>query len=176
MQRKSLAWMVVPAAMVIMVVVTLVLSNYQEEVGIARPGKGGRTAVAAAAEAREAASATGAAGYDIFSKSLAVAMVKARNMPVTNPAETRLRTALTNTIDCLSASREAWAAQLEQSWDPAVDGSPGYWRTLHPALAGEAAAALDEARPGGPLSAEQVRRWAEAGTDHWLQKALALVD
>ena len=167
MRRKRLAWIVLPAAIVILAAVTFVLSNYQKELGIASPGKAGRVAVAAAAEARSTASGTGASGYDAFSKSLAVAMVKLRSMPTTNPAETRLEIALTNALDCLSASREAWRAELDQAWDAAVDGSPGYWQTMHSALSEQ---------PGGPLSAARVREWSGAGADYWLGKALDLVE
>jgi hypothetical protein len=167
MRRKRLAWIVLPAAIVILVVVALVLSNYQKELGIAGPGRGGRAAVAAVAEARSAASGTGAGDYDAFSKSLAVAMVEARNMATTNAAEARLQITLTKTLDCLSASREAWQAELDQAWDPAVGGSPGYWRALHPALTEHAA---------GLLTAEQVREWSGTGADYWLGKALDLVE
>jgi hypothetical protein len=156
-----------PAAIVIMAVATLVVSNYQKEAGIAAPGKGGRAAVAAVAEARNTASGTGAGDYDAFSESLAVAIVEAKNMAVTNPAETRLHIALANTLDCLSASREAWRAELDQAWDPAARGSQGYWRILHPALTEQTA---------GPLSAEQVRQWSGASADYWLGKALDLVE
>ena len=147
--------------------VTLVLSNYQKEAGIAAPGKGGVPRWPPSPRRRGAASGAGAAGYDAFSKSLAVAIVEARNMAITNPAETRLQIDLVKTLDCLSAAREAWQAELDQAWDPAVDGSPGYWRTLHPALTEWAA---------GPLSAEQVREWSAAGADYWLQKAVDLVE
>lgn len=156
-----------PAAIVILAVVTFVVSNYQKEAGIAAPGKGGRAAVAAVAEARSAASGTGAGDYDAFSKSLAVAIVEARNMAVTNPAETRLQIDLTKALDCLSASREAWQAELDEAWDPAVYGSPEYWRTMHPALTEQAA---------GRLTADQVREWSSAGADYWLQKALDLAE
>jgi len=167
MGRRRLAWILLPAAIIILAVATFVVSNYQKEAGIAAPGKGARATVAAAAEARSAASGTGAGDYDAFSKSLAVAIVEARNMPTTNPAETRLQIDLTKTLDCLSALREAWQAELDQAWDPAVGGSPGYWRTMHPALTEQAA---------GRLTAEQVRQWSAAGADYWLQKALDLVE
>jgi hypothetical protein len=156
-----------PAAIIIMAVATLVVSNYQKEAGIAAPGKGGRAAVAAVAEARNAASGTGAYDYDAFSKSLAVAMVETKNMAVTNPAETRLHNVLANALDCLSASREAWQAELDQAWDPAVRASQDYWRILHPALTEQTT---------GPLSVEQVRRWSGASADYWLEKALDLVE
>ena len=176
MRRGNLAWLLLPAAIIIIAVVTLVLSNYQKEAGLAKPGKSGAAAVAAVAEAREAASATDAPGYDRFSKSLAAGMVATRDIGITNPSETRLQIALTNTLDCLSASREAWQAQLEQSWDRTVDSSPDYWRTLHPALAGDGKGPLAHAQPVGSLSPEQVRQWAETGAGYWLQKAEGLVE
>jgi hypothetical protein len=168
MQRRRLAWILLPAAIVIIAVVATVLSSYQTEAGIVKPGKGGRAAVAAVAEAQSAASGTGAAAYDAFSKSLMAAKSEANNMAVTNAAETRLQTALANTLDCLMASREAWQAQIEQTWDPAAVGSAGYWLTLHPSLLPEA--------PEGALSAAQVRDWSDLGAAYWFQKALALVE
>jgi hypothetical protein len=168
MRRRNLAWILLPAAIVTMVVVTIVVSNYQKEVGLAQPGKGGRISVAAAAQAQSAASGTGASAYDTFSHSLVAALVEANNMPVNNPAETRLRIALAKTFDCLAASREAWQAEIEQTWDPAVVGSAGYWLTLHPAL-------LPRAH-GGALSADQVREWSNIDAAYWLQKALDLVE
>jgi hypothetical protein len=174
MQRRHLAWILLPAAIVAIAVVAVVVSSYQKEAGIAVPGEGARAAVAAAAEARDAASGQGATAYQTFSSSLAVALSETRNIGVTNPAETRVTTALTNTLDCLSASREVWQAQLEQAWDQAYT-SPGYWQTVHPALSAEKGGAPAELQPTGTLTAEQVREWAVGGADYWLQKALALV-
>ena len=168
MKRRRLAWIVLPAAIIIVAVLTFVLSNYQKEVGIVRPGKGGVAAAAAAAEAQSATTGSDAAAYDTFSKSLMAAESESNNMAVTNPAETRLQTALINTLDCLSASREAWQTQLDGSWDPAVYGSAEFWQTLHPSL-------LPNSQ-SGTLSAAQVRDWANADAAHWLQKALALVE
>jgi hypothetical protein len=165
------------------VVVTTVLSSYQKEAGLVEPGPGGRVTVAAAAEAYAAAAGADAAAYDAFSKSLAVAMAEADNMAVTNPAETRLRTDLANVLDCLRASREAWQAELDQDWDPAVDGSALYWQTLHPSLSKPAKAApATTATPAAgaaqdtPLTAAQVRTWADNSASAWLQKALDLVE
>jgi hypothetical protein len=168
MGRKRLAWILLPAAIIIMVVVTVVLSSYQKEAGLVRPGKGGLAAVAAAAEAQSAASGAGAAAYDVFSKSLMAAKSEANNMAVTNPAEARLQTALINTLDCLTASREAWQAEVEGTWDPGVVGSASYWLTLHPSL-------LQQTQTGA-LSAAQVREWSNADAAGWLQKALDLVE
>jgi hypothetical protein len=88
-------------------------------------------------------------------------------MPITNPAETRLQAALTSTLDCLSAGREAWQAELDQAWDPVFHGSAGYWHALHPALTDS---------EGSGLTPEQVRQWASASADRWLDKALDLAD
>ena len=158
-----------------MVVITVVLSSYQKETGLAKPGKGGLAAVAAAAEAQIAASGEGAAAYDAFSKSLMAAKSEANNMAVTNPAETRLQTALTNVLDCLMASLEAWQTEIEaypeptaQTWNPDVVGSTSYWLTLHPSL-------LPRAQSSA-LSAAQVREWSISGASFWLQKALDLVE
>jgi hypothetical protein len=167
MRQRRPAWILLPAAIVILAVVAFVVSNYQKEVGIAAPGKGGVAAVAAAAEARSAALGTGSVDYEAFSNSLVVAIVEARNMATTNPAEARLQVDLRKTLDCLSALREAWQAELDQAWDPATDGSPAYWRTVHPALTEQTA---------GPLSAQQVREWSSACADHWLQKAVGLAE
>ena len=168
MKRRRLAWITLPAAIILIAVLTFVLSNYQKEVGLISPGKGGVTAAAAAATAQAAAAGSDSAAYDAFSKSLMAAKSETNNMAVTNPADTRLQTALINTLDCLTASREAWQAELDGSWDPAVYGSASYWQTLHPSLPPN-----DQ---GSVLTAAQVREWADAGADHWVQKALALAE
>jgi hypothetical protein len=167
MQRKRLAWILLPAVIILIAVVTFVLSSYQKEVGIAEPGKGARVTVAAAVEAQNAASGMGAEAYDVFSKSLTVALAEADHMAVTNPAETRLQTDLNDTLDCLKAVREVWQAQLEADWDPAVDGSPRYWVTLHPGLS-------PSTQTTG-LTTDQVRQWTGSSASYWLDKALALI-
>jgi hypothetical protein len=168
MQRKQLAWILFPVVIVLIAVVTLVLSNFQEEAGIAEPGKSGLAAVAALAEAERAASGSGTAGYDLFSKALTVAAAKAYNMTTTNPAETRLLTVVASAVDCLRAGRETWQAELEQDWDPTVDGSADYWLTLH--------SGLRPPEQTSGLSMDQVRLWADDSAAYWLQKALALVE
>jgi hypothetical protein len=168
MQKKQLAWILFPVVIVLIVVVTLVLSNFQKEVGIAEPGKSGVAVVAALAEAERAASGSGAAAYDLFSKTLTVAATKLNYMTTANPAETRLRTIAANMLDCLRAGREAWQAELEVDWDPTVDGSADYWLTLH--------SGLRPRQQTSGLSLGQVRQWADSSTEYWLQKALALVE
>ena len=63
MQKKQLAWILFPVVIVLIAVVTVVLSNFQKETGIALPGKSGVATVAALAEAERAASGSGAAGW-----------------------------------------------------------------------------------------------------------------
>ncbi len=167
MQNKRLAWIFLPAIIVVLAALGLVISSFQEEAGLASPGKGALVAVAAVVEAREAASGSGSTGYDEFSEALRVALIKTNNMPITNPAETRLQTALTSALDSLSAGREAWQAEVDQAWDPAFHGSTGYWRVFHPAL--------DQMEATG-LSSDDVRRWANASADDWLKKALDLAE
>ena len=166
-----------PAIIIVVAVLGVLLSSFQKEAGMGAPRKGGVATTAAATEAEALASGTGASGYDAFSKSLTVAVVAARNMPVSTAAEFRLQVALTNTFDCLAASREAWQAQVEDEWDPALDGSPDLWRTAHPALTesppGSRVGNADGAA-GAPLTSEQVRAWARSSADLWLQKAVDL--
>ncbi len=168
MQKKQLAWILFPAVIVLIAVLTFVLSNYQKEAGLIKPGKAGIAAVAALAEAEQAVSGSGAAGYDVFSNTLTVAATKAYNLTTTNAAETRLQMVVANALDCLRAEREAWQAELEQDWDGTVDGTATYWLTLHPGL-------QPQTQVSG-LSPAQVRRWAAAGAAYWLDKALALVE
>jgi len=49
MKRSSRAWILLPAIIVAIVVIGLVVSNFQKEAGLAQPSKGGIAAVAAAA-------------------------------------------------------------------------------------------------------------------------------
>lgn len=115
-------------------VVGFVVSNLQKEAGIAEPGKGGVAAVAAALSATDASLATDEDGYRRFSQALLVASVATRNLPIVNPADTRLEVLLVKTIDCLSALREAWQADIDGIWDLGTHGTAAYWRVLHPAV------------------------------------------
>ena len=135
MQRRSRAWILLPAVIVVVAVIGLVVSSFQKEAGIAAPGESGRAAVAAAAEAHQLLSATsGARGYAEFSAALLVAKTAQRNMPLINPADTRLFHLLGSTFECLAAAREAWQAELNGAWDPKTYGRPEYWRAMHASL------------------------------------------
>lgn len=129
-------------------VIGWVVSSYQKEAGLMRTSPGGAAAVAAAAAAREASTGTGAVDYRVFSEALLVATVARSNLPVINPADTRLEHMLAEATDYLTALREAWQADLDQAWDPGIQGQPAYWTALHPAL---------EIIADGPLSPDGVR-------------------
>jgi hypothetical protein len=135
MTRKHRGWILIPTVIVALAVIGLVISSFQSEVGLITPGESGRAAVAAAAQAQQALSATAdPAGYAEFSAALLVALVAHKNMPVTNPAETRLKHELGGILECLTAAREAWQAELDGRWDPEIQGRSTYWGALHPTL------------------------------------------
>lgn len=167
MSKNSRAWILLPAAIIAMAVMGFALSNRQEELGLMDPGKSSRAALAAALAARDTAGGAGPAGYKTYSEALLVAIVAQKNAPLSNAADTRVRQLLAEALDCLSAAREAWQAELDGVWDPAVNGSPGYWNTLHPALSisGEE-----------PLTAAEVRRIAGDRVTVLLEKATDLTD
>jgi hypothetical protein len=132
MKRSSRAWVLFPAVILVAVVAVVVASNYQKEVGLAEPSKGGRAAVAAMAAAYDLSTGTGAADYQVFSEALLVAAAARNNAPAMNPSDTRLDHLLLDAYDCLAAVREAWQAEIDQSWDPEIQGASGYWNSLHP--------------------------------------------
>lgn len=156
-----------PTAIITMAVVGFALSNRQEELGLMDPGKSSRAALAAALAARDTAGGAGPEDYNTYSEAFLVAIVAQRNAPLNNAADTRIRQLLAETLDCLSAAREAWQAELDGVWDPAVAGSPGYWSTLHPAL---------RISSEQPLTPAEVRRIAGERVTALLEKAMALSD
>ena len=166
MTRKNRAWIFIPAVIVALAVIGLVISSFQREAGLIKPGENGRATVAAAAQAREALSATsGPAGYAEFSAALLAAAVAHENMPITNAADTRLDDLLGSILDYLTAAREAWQAELDGAWDPETHGRSAYWNALHPALSLSA---------NDTLTAADVRAICEAEAAKLLEKAIDL--
>ncbi|MBN1319873.1 MAG: hypothetical protein JXA87_03435 [Thermoleophilia bacterium] len=135
MKRSGRAWILLPVVIIAAAVAGWVVSSYQKEAGLMEPNPAGVAAVAAAEAAREASAGTGADDYCTFGEALLVATVAQINMPVMNAADTRLEHMLAGAIDCLTALREAWQADVEQVWDPDIHGAAAYWTALHPALA-----------------------------------------
>lgn len=168
MKRASKAWIILPVAVALIAAIGFLLSNYQKEAGLVEPGTGGRAAVGAAAVAQSLIVQEGGADdYAAFSKALAVALVARTNMAVTNPAETRLDHRLAALLDCLSAVREVWQAELDQTWDPDIQGDPTYWRVLHPGCTIDAE---------GRLTPQTVRETCRVAASRLLDSAVDLAD
>jgi hypothetical protein len=177
MKRSSRAWILLPAIIVAIGAIGLVVSNFQKEAGLADPSKGGIAAVAAAVTAVDSSSGIGATDYQAFSEALLVAAVAKNNAPLINSADTRLETLLVKTVDCLSALREAWQAELDRTWDPQTHGTATYWRVLHPALEISAGGAPSEgaAPSAGALTPADVRALSHERASALLEEAIDLV-
>lgn len=165
-RKTSRAWIILPAAIVGIAVIGLVVSSFQKETGLAAPSDSGRAAVAAAAEVdRALTGGTDSGAYAGFSTALLVATVARKNMVVANPADTRLDHLLLSALDCFTAVREAWQAELAHAWDPQTHGSPEYWSALHPFV---------RISTDGPLAPADVRRLCGAQASEFLEKAIDL--
>lgn len=134
MKRSGRAWIFLPLVIIAAAVIGVVVSSYQQEVGLMEAHPGGLAAVAMASAARDVSSGTGPDDYWAFSDALLAAAVAQINMPVINAADTRLEHVMAQAIDCLKALREAWQAEIDEVWDPQIQGVPTYWAVLHPAL------------------------------------------
>lgn len=145
MKRSGRAWILLPVIIVLIAVTGILVSNYQKEVGIARPGKGGVAAAYAAITAFDCSDGSGSSGYQEFNEALLAALVARKNAPLTNPADTRLDNLLARVLDSLMALREAWQAEIDHSWSPDTHGTAAYWNTTHPTLRVSADSALTTA-------------------------------
>jgi hypothetical protein len=123
-----------PVVIVVLAVIGLVVSNFQKEVGLAEPNKGGTAAVAAALAAIDISRGVGTDDYREFGEALLVALAARNNAALINAADTRLDHLLAEALDCLVALREAWQAEIDQTWSPETHGTAAYWNVLHPAV------------------------------------------
>lgn len=167
MRARNRAWILLPVVVLVLLTAGVLVSSFQVELGLMRPGKGERAAVAAAVEARDLSTGADAHAYSVFSRSLLVAVIARQNAAPTNPADLRVDFLLIKALDCLQALREAWQAEIEGLWDPAAYGSVTYWNVLHPGLSMVAA---------GLVTPEAVREAARARASEWTAQALELVD
>jgi hypothetical protein len=165
MKRASRGWILLPVVVVALVAVGFLLSNFQKEAGISKVSKGGVAAAAAAAAARNLASGEGEEAFQAFADAFLVATVARNNAPALNAVDTRLDQTLREILDCLTADREAWQAELEGYWDPESQGVPAYWQTMHPSI---------QAPTGAALSPDEVRRISVARAAALVDQALAL--
>jgi hypothetical protein len=161
-KSRPLLWLL--AMLGVLLIAGVVLSNFQQEVGLAEPGSSGRAAVAAAAQVDRALSS--GAGYEEFSEVLRVALVAHRNMVVSNTADVALEHMLSDILDCYQAAREAWQADIEGAWNAETYGDPAYWRAAHPGL---------EIRSAGVLEVEDVKRACRARASETLAQVLRSV-
>lgn len=148
MKRSGRAWIFLPAVIIAAAVIGVVVSSYQQEIGLMEAHPGGLAAVAMAGAARDLSSGSGPDDYWAFSDALLAATVAQINMPVINAADTRLEHTMVQAIDCLKALREAWQAEIDEVWDPEIQGVPTYWEVLHPTL---------DVTGNGPLTPSEVR-------------------
>jgi hypothetical protein len=155
-----------PIIVIVIAVVGWVLSSYQKEAGIVDVSKGSPSAVSTALTARDYAQGDTTDDYRAFADALLVAEVARRNLPLLNPADTRVSHLLTLALDCLYAAREAWQADINAAWDPSVQGVPAYWQALHPALT-----VPDDAT----LTSSDIRRLAGEQASGILKQAIDLV-
>jgi hypothetical protein len=147
-------------------VVGWVVSSFQKEAGLIDVGKGSPRAVSAALTARDYSQGDTADDYRAFADALLAAEVARRNLPLLNPADTRVAHLLTLALDCLYAAREAWQADVNAAWEPSVQGVPAYWQALHPALT----------VPGdATLTSSDIRRLAGEQASDILRQAVDLV-
>ena len=156
-----------PAVIVSIVIIGVLVSSFQVELGLMKPGKGERAALAAVAGARDLSSGDGAEDYAAFSQALLAATVAQKTAAPTNAADTRVDNLLAEAIDCLYALREAWQAEIESTWDPQTYGTPSYWNVLHPAL---------RIASDGPLSPADVRRLGAEQATELIEQAAGLTD
>jgi hypothetical protein len=166
MKRSSRAWLLLPVIVVVIAVVGWLVSSYQKEAGIIDATKGGPRAVSAALVARDYSQGQTSEDYRAYADALLVAEVARRNLPMLNPADTRVAHVLMQALDCLYAAREAWQADIDAAWDPAIQGVPTYWQALHPNLELSARAA--------PTPAD-IRRQAGDKASEYLLQAIDLV-
>lgn len=166
MKRSSRAWILLPVSLIVIAAIGIVMSNYQKEAGIAGTNKGGAKAVSATAVALDYSLGDGESDYLTFAEALLVATTSQRELPLMSAADTRLSHALAGALDCLYAAREAWQTEIDQAWDPSVQGLATYWRTMHPSL---------ELPSGSGLTAADIRRLSTLQASQYLDRAIGLV-
>ncbi len=156
-----------PAAIVGLVIVILLVSSFQVELGLADPGKGERAAAAAVMNAEDLARGAGSEGYEAFSRALLVATVACVNAAPASAADVRVDNLLGGALECLYALREAWQADIDGAWDPQTYGSAVYWNALHPTL---------ELTQGSPFTPETLREAARTQALELINQVLDLAD
>jgi hypothetical protein len=153
------------AAAALILVGSIVLSSYTVEFGLAKPGMTTRRIVVAVAEID--ATLGGAPDFVEFSEALYAGLAAQRALAQRTPADNRAGHAIEAALDCYTALREAWQAELEGIWDPAIHGDPAYWRSFHSAV---------QLPAEGPLQPAELREMLRLEALGHVQEALAIVE
>jgi hypothetical protein len=142
--RRSRAWLLVPGVLAVFVLLAVALSSFQQELGLSEPGVSARAAVAAAQAVDDALGAD--ADYGDYSETLLVAVVARRNIVTDGPPNIEVDHVVRRALEYYVAVREAWQAELDGAWDPAIQGDPRFWEAAHPGLEVPGSAPLDPSR------------------------------
>ena len=128
-----------------LVVAAIAVTTFQQELGLAEPSDGGRTAVAALVEADRALAAD---DYLEYSAAVRVALVANDRYTVRGPVDSEVHSLIERALVRHSAAREAWQIELEGEWDAELHGDPEYWRAAHPGVdvSGEPPLAADDVK------------------------------
>lgn len=145
------------------------LSSFQKELGLTRPSAGAKVAVADALEVRRLAELPDN-GYRQYSEALRVAIVGYRRLALRNPIDPEVRFLLGRALECYSAAREAWQADVEGEWGAGTYGDPGYWAAAHPDIIEDLAFPASEE----PLTLDDVKAACFAAAGRYLDEAVAL--
>ena len=151
-------------ALCLLVVAAVVVTTLLPALGLAKPGDSGRAAVAAAADVDRVLASPGA-DYNQFSTALRVALVAHDNLVTVNSGDIELDHLLAGVLDCYSAAREAWQADIEGRWSPETFADSGYWHAAHPLL---------EIPDGAPLTLDVVKGACRAQAARILGDAIKL--
>ncbi len=164
--KKNRAWLMYLGALAVIVVLVVVATTLLPALGLAKPGNSGRAAVAAAADVDRVLSSSDAE-YGKFSAALRVALVARDNMAIVNSGDVELDHLVGGILDCYSAAREAWQAEIENRWSPETFGDPVFWRAAHPLL---------EITTPAPLTLDDIKDACRAQASRELTDAIKLAN
>lgn len=149
-QSRTLA--IIGAVVLILISCGIGYSRYGVELGLVHASPGAVHASALIAEVEPMLEQ--GADFSAFSAALSSNLVVQRKLAAHNIADGRVRTALSNALDCYSALRQSYQAELEGEWDGEIYGDPAYWRLFHPAVQLPSADHLDSRELETRLRAE----------------------
>lgn len=152
-------------AVLLVLAAAIAVASYSVELGLSKPNTSARRVVVSVAEID--AALKDEADFAEYSSALYAGLGAYESLAVYTAADNRVDHAMSAALDCYTALRESWQMELEGSWDPAIQGDSGYWRSFHDAvrLPGETTLTREELKAA-------LWREARAYTD----EALAIVE